>query len=102
MTLLVIATRFTVDISQIRMHLEEVAGKATAQRYLGQFERAARRLSEMPRSGFLRPALGPDTRRLVIRPYVLIYDYSVEDDTVTLLRLVHGRRKITPAMLPEM
>jgi toxin ParE1/3/4 len=101
MTRLIIPAQFTFDITQIHMHLEDVAGKTTTQRYLGQFEKAVRRLIEMPQSGSVRRRLGPDARRLVIRPYVLIYDYSAEHDTVTLLRLVHGRRKIVPAMLPR-
>ena len=79
--------------------LEEKAERATAERYLRHFAGAAARLIEMPRCGASRPALGPQTRRPVIRPYVLIYDHDPAEGTVMLLRILHGRRRITTAML---
>jgi plasmid stabilization system protein ParE len=36
---------------------------------------------------------------VVVYPYVLIYDYARDDNTVTLLRILHGRRDITPALV---
>ncbi|WP_088343106.1 MULTISPECIES: type II toxin-antitoxin system RelE/ParE family toxin [Rhodomicrobium] len=63
--------------------------------------KAVQRLTEMPRCGASRPGPGPHTRRLVIRPYILIYDYRSAADSVTLLRMAHGRRRITAAMLPS-
>jgi toxin ParE1/3/4 len=101
MTWLVISAEIKADIAEITRQLEEKAGRATAERYVLQFGGAARRLIEMPRCGASRPALGRYTRRLVIRPYILIYDYSPAEDSVTLLRIIHGRRRITAAMLPH-
>jgi plasmid stabilization system protein ParE len=31
---------------------------------------------------------------MIVYPYVLIYDYGNDDDTVTLLRVLHGRRDV--------
>ena len=41
--------------------------------------------------------LGPDTRIAIIPPYVAIYDYT--EDTVMILRVVHGRQNITAALI---
>ena len=40
-----------------------------------------------------RSALGPKTRIAIVFPYLVIYDY--EDDVVTVLRVLHGKRNIT-------
>ena len=99
MTRFVISREFEIDIAEISVRLEERAGRATAERYLLQFANAVHRLMEMPQCGASRPALGIYSRRLVIRPYILIYDYSPMDSELVLLRIVHGRRRITSAML---
>jgi toxin ParE1/3/4 len=101
MTRLVASTEIKADIAEIVAQLEERGGRATAERYLLQFRRAVRRLIEMPRYGASRPGLGTHARRLVIRPYILIYDYDPAADSVILLRMVHGRRRITAAMVPR-
>jgi toxin ParE1/3/4 len=46
-------------------------------------------------------ALGSNIRIGIVSPYIVIYRHSEGDDTVTLLRIVHGRRKITGKMLAE-
>jgi toxin ParE1/3/4 len=58
-----------------------------------------KRLVDLPLSGAPRPALGRDTRIAIVQPYILIYDYTQDDDTLTLLRILHGRRNITAALL---
>lgn len=39
--------------------------------------------------------LGADMRCVIVPPYLLIYDYTLADDTIILLRVLHGRRRIT-------
>jgi toxin ParE1/3/4 len=46
-----------------------------------------------------RLALGPNTRVAIVFPYILIYEYVTHDDTVTVLRILHGRRNVTRALL---
>ncbi len=46
-----------------------------------------------------RPSLGPNTRVAVVAPYLFIYDYTLDDDTLTLLRILHGRRNVSRALL---
>jgi len=43
--------------------------------------------------------LGARTRIAIVQPYLLIYDYAPGDDALTLLRILHGRRNITRALL---
>jgi len=61
-------------------------------------------IADFPEAGAARPELGPAVRIRPVAPYVVIYDIS--PDTVTILRLLHGRRDITralfqPALAPE-
>jgi plasmid stabilization system protein ParE len=51
-------------------------------------------LTEFPAIGPLRTALGPKARIGIIQPYLIVYDYA-DGGTVTVLRVLHGRRKIT-------
>jgi hypothetical protein len=39
------------------------------------------------------------SRIVIVLPYILIYDYIDEDDTLTLLRVVHGKRNITRRLI---
>jgi toxin ParE1/3/4 len=45
----------------------------------------------------LRGNLGSDIRIGVVPPYLVIYRHAKSDDTVTVLRVVQGRRKNTGA-----
>jgi len=99
MTRLVTAPRFRSDISTILNYLEEVAGPRVAAQYSGRFEETIVRLTSFPESGAPRPALGPNTRLAIVRPYLVIYDFTSDDNTLTLLRVLHGRRNITRRLL---
>ena len=52
-------------------------------------------LLRFPESGPPRPALGKNVRIAIVSPYLLIYDYTPEDDRIILLRVLHERRNIT-------
>ena len=95
MTRLRVAADAETDTTEILDALETKAGAAVAARYAERFRRAVERLIEMPRSGASRAVLGPHARRVVVPPYILIYDYIPGDGTVILLRVLHGRRRIT-------
>jgi toxin ParE1/3/4 len=99
MTRLVVTADATTDTYQILRYLEREAGAAVAARYGHRFRRTIERLLATPESGAPRPSLGTRTRVAVVFPYVLIYDYSLEDDTLLLLRILHGRRKISRELL---
>ena len=79
--------------------LNVAAGKRTAQKYRGLFKRLYEHLAAFPDSGAPRPKIGPDIRIGVVAPYIIIYRHSESDNAVVVLRIVHGRRKITGQML---
>jgi toxin ParE1/3/4 len=99
MTRLVTNPRFRFDTAEILNYLEEVAGPHVAARYSRRFDEAIMRLTDFPESGAPRAALGAGTRIVIIQSYLLIYDYVRDDDTLTLLRILHGRRNISRAVL---
>ena len=98
-------TRLTVtadaerDTGNILSYLVREAGREIAERYASQFRATIERLLRWPESGAPRPHLGEAVRIAVVSPYVLIYEYSQSDDTLTLLRILHGRRNITDQLL---
>ena len=82
--------------------LTDVAGKAgyeVAAQYAADFEALYERLAAHPDSGPPRPRLGPHVRIGVVLPYVVIYEHDGASGTVTLFRIVHGRRRITGKLL---
>ena len=57
------------------------------------------RLTKHPAIGAPRLALGRDIRIGIVSPCIVIYRHGVDDDTVTVLRIVHGRRRIAGMLL---
>jgi toxin ParE1/3/4 len=76
------------------------AAAAVAIKYEELFYALYRRLVDHPASGARRPAPGRDIRIGVVSPYLVIYRYTRSADTVTVLRIHHGRRRITRRLLP--
>lgn len=64
---------------------------------LRHFDAAYDRLAAFPRIGPTRNKLGQHARIWVVTPYVMVYDYA--DETVVVLRVVHGKRNITGDLL---
>ena len=78
------------DLQAVRGYIAEVnpgAARQVAQRIL----QAVRLLAEQP--GLGRPGRVPETRELVITgtPYIAVY--RVVDDTIVILRVLHGARQ---------
>ena len=95
MTQLVVTADAEADTFAVPADPEAKAGAPVAERYARRFRAAIERLIEMPQSGAPRPALGADARCVIVPPYLLIYDYALGENTVVLLRVLHGRRRIT-------
>jgi toxin ParE1/3/4 len=100
MARIVIASSADADFAEILTDLAAKAGWRTASKYDELFEKLYDRLADHPHSGPPRPALGQSIRIGVVSPYIVIYR-NEGDDTVTVLRIVHGRRRITGKMLRE-
>lgn len=96
---LVVTAHANRDFDDILDHLGDAAGQQTAQSYAQRFADALERIEQFPSSGPQRPALGPDTRIAIVLPYVLVYDYSEPRDHLVLLRVLHGRRRMTERLL---
>jgi plasmid stabilization system protein ParE len=99
MTQLVVTADAAADTNDILSYLVQEAGSQVAEKYAGQFRVTIERLLRWPESGAPRPHLGEDVRIAVVSPYVLIYQYSRGDDTLVVLRMLHGRRNITDRLL---
>jgi toxin ParE1/3/4 len=99
MARLVIAATADADTAGILTYLAGKAGKRTAIRCAELFEKLYDRLAVHPATGALRPALGRNIRIGIVSPYIAIYRYTDNDDTVTVLRVVDSRRQISGAML---
>jgi toxin ParE1/3/4 len=73
----------------------------TAIKYRTLFRKLYEQLAGHPDSGAPRPALGPNIRIGVVSPYIVIYRHVEVAATVTILRIVHGRRRIAGKMLSD-
>ncbi len=101
MARLVITASADADIAAIASDLATKAGAEVAVRYYAEFDRLYRRLEEFPESGAPRPALGPLVRIGVVAPYIVIYEYAEAEGVVTIMRILHGRRRITRHLLDQ-
>ena len=100
MARMIVSAAAQADLETIQQHLRRESGTITAQRYADRFANALERLVRLPASDAPRRNFGPDTRLVVVMPYVVIwYDYTVNDDAVVVVRVLHGRRHITLQLL---
>ena len=86
------------DIDRIFQDLCVNAGLAVGSDYLERFERLADDIALFPNSGALRPELGAGIRIGIVSPYLMIYATG-DDNTVRVLRVVHGSQNITSRLL---
>jgi len=56
-------------------------------------------LADFPDSGPPRPKVGAQIRIGIVSPYIVIYRHTEAEDTVRVLRIVHGSRRITGKLL---
>lgn len=80
------------DLGEIGFHLAAEAGASTAAKWVDQIVVAIERLALNAEIGALDRWLGEDRRKIVIRPYIVVY--LIEDDVVVILRIVHGARDL--------
>jgi len=79
--------------------LAKEAGSGVARRYRRSFDDIFARFARFPESGAMRPRLGRHIRIGVVSPYLVIYE--LESDHVMVLRIVHGRRRITRRLVRQ-
>ena len=83
------------DLNEIWDYIATAADDvAAANRVIRRIEQGLRRLTDRPTLGHQRADVTNDTYRFsVVDPYVIAYRF--DDDTVTVARVVHGRRDFT-------
>jgi plasmid stabilization system protein ParE len=81
------------DMLAIGEYLESVAGRAAAHEWIAAFESAILSLADNPHLGAESDLLGAGRRRLVVRPYLIIYRAN-DPDEVRVIRVVDGRRDL--------
>jgi toxin ParE1/3/4 len=91
----VIAEPADADAAGIISDLDVKAGAVVARRCDAGFDLLYTRPAAFPESGSPRPALGGFVRIGVVSPYLMIYRHVPDDDLVVVLRIVHGRRRIS-------
>ena len=89
------------DLDGILDDLERDAGRRTAQRVAREFRAAIALLADFPDRGASRPAFGKDIRMIRVAPYLVLYEGTPDGDAVQIIRILHGSRKITPAMIAK-
>ena len=99
MARIVFADRATADAIGIYTDLNAKAGLQTVEKFSDLFRKLYDRLADQPDSGALRPALGQNVRIGIVLPYIVIYRHEETQGIVNILRIVHGRRRITAKMI---
>jgi toxin ParE1/3/4 len=86
------------DIVDLGRSLLERAGRITSDAMVERIFTKIELLGEFPRIGMPRDDFRPGTRVSAARPYLIFH--TIANDTVIVLRVLHGARDIKPEMLP--
>ncbi len=89
------------DVADILDYLADEAGAFIVARYERSFDQLYAHLALYPESCPRRPRLSPTARLGIVSPYVVLYTYMPADDTVSIVRVIHGRRRITRKLFRE-
>jgi len=89
------------DTANILADLAGKGGHVLAAKFNLRFETLFDRLADHPDSCQARPKLGTHIRVGVVFPYLVVYRHVEGDDTVSIIRVLHGRRRITRKLLRE-
>ena len=80
------------DIINIYLYIEQ-RNPVAAEAITDKLRVATETLREQPRMGALRTDIGKGIRHLVVGNYLILY--RVEDETVQVLRYLHGARNLS-------
>ena len=87
------------DFDAIVDYLADVAGRRVAVAYAEQLQASLNLLADFPGMGAPREQFGPETRMVSVNPYLIFYDGAAGGATAAVLRILDGRRDITPALI---
>ena len=94
-----LSTVAQADFDEILDYLTQAAGTRTAADYAERLRASVNRIAEFPGLGSPRRSLGPQTRATSVDPYLIFYDGGPRSKIVHVLRILHGRRNITPRLI---
>jgi toxin ParE1/3/4 len=94
-----LSTVAQADFDEILDYLTQAAGTRTAADYAERLRACVNRIAEFPGLGSPRRRLGPQTRATSVDPYLIFYDAGPRSKIVHVLRILHGRRNITPRLI---
>lgn len=77
---------------EIVLYLRDDAGLAIAKRWAARLRDKASSIGDAPDAFALDPELGPGRRRLVVGPYLIVYE--AQDTRVLIVGVVHGARDL--------
>ena len=97
MARLLLRRQLRVIWQKISDDITTAAGERVALSFVGRLRRSLERLIEFPRMGRRRPGFGPGVRSWTLTPYVVFYRQLGSD--VEIIRVVHGRRRLTRSLL---
>ncbi len=81
------------DLVEIGGYLRETAGDAIAERFIEQIIAVVNSLETSPRRHRERPEFSAGLHTTGVQKYLIFY--RVTQDTVTIVRVLHGARNIT-------
>jgi toxin ParE1/3/4 len=90
--------RAEADLEEILQYLSEYSTGA-AEKLARNIDQRCRVLSANPLMGRAREELGSGIRSLVVDKYLLFY--RIRDDSIRILRILYGSRKVTRKMVKE-
>lgn len=99
MTEVTVAPQARSDLVRIVDHLGEVASPATAIRWNARLWATIDGIAHFAGTGAPRQRLGRNIRIKVVKPYIVIYEHELGSGVAHVLRVLHGRRRITPKLL---
>ncbi len=79
------------DVDAIWLHVAKDDPEAVT-RMVERLEASVARLVDYPQSGPARPEIGVNVRSIVIGQYILLY--RVEPETIDIIRVIHGARRL--------
>jgi toxin ParE1/3/4 len=85
------------DLQKISEDITAAAGERIALAFVGRLRQSLEGLTDFPRMGRRRTGFGAGVRSWALSPYIAFYRDSGSD--VEIIRIVHGRRKITRSLL---
>jgi toxin ParE1/3/4 len=87
------------DLRDIEDYLRAVAGDATAEKVTARISSKVESFASRPTRQRLRRNLGAGLRALRVGDHLIFY--RIRDEAVSIVRILHGSRDITPTLFPQ-